>query len=178
VALAVKARLARQLAERDPAKSAEMLEQIEAESQSALEDLRDLAHGIYPPLLADRGLVSALEAQARKAAIPVTVRHEGVGRYPPEAEAAVYFCVLEALQNVGKYSSASRVEVRLHASDSTLRFAVEDDGAGFDVAERGSGRGLTNMRDRLDALGGALTIESAPGHGAAVSGTVPVPSAS
>lgn len=178
VALAVKARLARQLTERDPTKAAEILEQIEAETQSALEDLRDLAHGIYPPLLADRGLVSALEAQARKAAIPVTVRQEGVGRYPPDAEAAVYFCVLEALQNVGKYANASRVEVRLHASNSTLRFAVEDDGAGFDVAERATGRGITNMRDRLDALGGTLAIESAPGEGATVSGTVPVPLAS
>ncbi|HEY7400577.1 MAG TPA: sensor histidine kinase [Actinomycetota bacterium] len=175
VALAVKARLARQLTSRDPAKAAEMLEQIEAETQSALEDLRDLAHGIYPPLLADRGLVSALEAQARKAPIPVTMRQDGVGRYPPDAEAAVYFCVLEALQNVGKYANASRVEVRLYQSDSTLRFAVEDDGAGFDVDSRGSGRGLTNMRDRLDALGGALVIDSAPGRGATVSGTVPVP---
>ena len=165
VALAVKLRLADGLVGTDDDRAHEMLADLRSDATQALEDLRDLAHGIYPPLLADKGLVSALESQARKSPVPVEVAHDGVGRYPPDAEAAVYFCVLEALQNIGKYAQASQVEVRLDATDSTLRFAVQDDGVGFD-AQRRSGGGLTNMRDRLEALGGSLSIESAQGRGA------------
>ena len=87
-----------------------MLAELQTESTQALEDLRDLARGIYPPLLADKGLGAALEAQARKAAVPVTVETDGVGRYPQEMEAAVYFCCLEALQNVAKYAEASAAD--------------------------------------------------------------------
>jgi signal transduction histidine kinase len=176
VALAVKLRLADGLVGTDDDRAHEMLADLRSDATQALEDLRDLAHGIYPPLLADKGLVSALESQARKSPVPVDVAHDGVGRYPPDAEAAVYFCVLEALQNVGKYARASQVEVRLDATDSTLRFAVQDDGVGFDPQRR-SGGGLTNMRDRLEALGGSLSIESVQGRGATVSGVVPVPPA-
>jgi signal transduction histidine kinase len=175
VALAVKLRLADGLVGTDDARAHAMLADLRSDATQALEDLRDLAHGIYPPLLADKGLVSALEAQARKSPTHVTVAHNGVDRYPRDAEAAVYFCVLEALQNVGKYARASGVEVRLEAVDGVLRFAVQDDGTGFDVHER-SGGGLTNMRDRLEALGGSLAIESGVGSGTTVSGVVPVPS--
>ena len=115
VALAVKARLARQFVARDPAKTEEMLGQIEAETQTALDDLRDLARGIYPPLLADKGLGSALDAQARKAPLPVRVDAEGVGRLPQDVEAAVYFSCLEALQNVAKYAAASEATHHDHA---------------------------------------------------------------
>ena len=110
VALAVKARLARAAAGRDPGTTDELLNQIEEELQTALGDLRDLARGIYPPLLADQGLAAALEAQARRSAVPVTVRAEGLGRYPQEVEAAVYFSCLEALQNVAKYAGGERGE--------------------------------------------------------------------
>ena len=96
VALTVKLRLAEGLAEREPAKTRAMLSELQAEATSALEDLRDLARGIYPPLLADKGLPSALEAQARKAAVQVNVETDGVGRYPPDVESALYFCCLEA----------------------------------------------------------------------------------
>ncbi|HZD16712.1 MAG TPA: histidine kinase, partial [Actinomycetota bacterium] len=113
VALAVKARLARQLTERDLAMTTKMLGEIEVETQAALQDLRDLARGIYPPLLADEGLAAALGAQARKAAVLVEVSTDSVGRHAPEVEAAVYFSVLEALQNVAKYSGATRAHVRL-----------------------------------------------------------------
>ena len=173
VALAVKIRLADAMVGKDDDHVHELLAQLQTDTSGALEDLRDLAHGIYPPLLADKGLASALDAQARRATFPVQVLHDGVGRYPPDAEAAVYFCVLEALQNVGKYANATRVEVRLEAADGVLRFAVEDDGAGFDT-RKPSGAGLTNMRDRLDALGGSLAIASELGRGTTVSGTVPV----
>jgi signal transduction histidine kinase len=134
--------------------------------------LRDLARGIYPPLLADRGLLVALESQARKATIPVSVDAEGIGRYPQDVEAAVYFCVLEALQNVQKYAQASKVTVRLQGAESRLTFAVADDGRGFDVASMRRGAGLTNMADRLDALNGDLQITSAPGEGTTIAGSL------
>jgi signal transduction histidine kinase len=174
VALAVKARLTRALTDRDPAKASEMLEQIEAETQSALEDLRDLARGIYPPLLADKGLGVALTAQARKSPVPVTVKAEGVGRFPQEVEAAVYFSVLEALQNIAKYAGAEHAEVRLGHDDDVLRFQVRDDGRGFDPDATGYGTGLQGMVDRLAALDGVVTITSRPGGGTTVDGRVPL----
>src|SRR5215210_381863 len=133
IALTVKARLAEQVAERDPSKSVTLLRDIHQDAQSALEDLRDLARGIYPPLLADQGLPAALEAQGRRSAVPVRVEPDGVDRYPPEIEAAVYFCCLEALNNIAKYSEASRVTVRLSRRDGELRFEVADDGRGFET---------------------------------------------
>jgi signal transduction histidine kinase len=173
VALAVKARLARQLADRDPTRTAEMLEQIEDETTAALEDLRDLARGIYPPLLADKGLGSALEAQARKAPVAVDVVSDRVGRFPQHVETAVYFSCLEALQNVAKYADATRATIELHADPATLRFAVRDDGCGFDPS-MASGTGLQGVRDRLEAIGGSLDVQSAPGEGTIVTGVVPL----
>ncbi len=163
VALKVKLGLAEMLLTRDPAKAAATLEQLKGDADDALETLRDLARGIYPPLLADKGLVVALESQARKATVPVRVEAEGVERYAQDVEATVYFCVLEALQNVQKYAQASSVVVRLTASADTLSFAVIDDGAGFDAATVRKGAGLTNMSDRIDAIGGIVEIRSHPG---------------
>jgi signal transduction histidine kinase len=174
VALTVKMRLARSLASRDAAKTQEMLEQMQEETQAALEDLRDLARGIYPPLLADQGLAAALDAQARKSPIPVQVSPNGVGRYPQEVEAAVYFACLEALQNVAKHASPTRAEVRLGESDGALVFEVADDGDGFDPSANGYGTGLQGMVDRLRALDGTLEIRSARGQGTTVIGQVPL----
>ena len=173
VALTVKLRLAEQLADRDAAKTKEMLAQLQMEATEALEDLRDLARGIYPPLLADKGLVAALESQARKAPVPTTVDADGIGRYPQEAEAAVYFCCLEALQNVAKYANASRVTLTLSDGDGRLAFTVVDDGAGFDTAHIGYGTGLQGMADRLAALNGYLEVRSEPGNGTTVTGALP-----
>ena len=130
--------------------------------------------GIYPPLLAAEGLPAALSSQARKASVPVDVQSRDIARYEQEAEAAVYFCVLEALQNISKYAEASNVVVRLHEESGSLQFEVEDDGRGFDVATTPSGAGCQNMRDRLEALDGRLEIHSAPGVGTTVIGVVPV----
>jgi signal transduction histidine kinase len=174
VALSVKMRLLKTLARKDPAKAQELLDQLQADTQDALQDLRDLARGIYPPLLADQGLAAALEAQARKAAIHVEVHPDGIGRYPQEAEATAYFCVLEALQNAAKYADPASVQVRLSEDDGALRFSVSDDGAGFDVATTPRGAGLQNMADRVEALGGELSIVSAPGSGTTVTGRIPV----
>jgi signal transduction histidine kinase len=176
VALKVKLGLAEMLLGRDPAKAAATLEQLKGDADEALETLRDLARGIYPPLLADKGLRVALQSQARKATVPVTVEAEGVGRYSQDVEATVYFCALEALQNVQKYAGASSIVVRLSESSDTLGFEVDDDGAGFDTATAKRGAGLTNMADRLDALGGSLDVSSTPGAGTRVHGTLPVQS--
>jgi len=173
VALAVKIRLAEQLAERDPAKARQILSELQDETTSALENLRDLARGIYPPLLADAGLGAAVEAQARKSAVPVEVGVDGLGRYRQEVEAAVYFCILEAMQNIAKYANASTVRIGLAEQNGDLTFAVEDDGVGFDPAQA-RGSGLGNMRDRLEAVGGAAEVRSAPGSGTRVSGRIPI----
>jgi signal transduction histidine kinase len=178
VALSVKARLARALVTKEPGKVAEMLEQIEAETQAALQDLRDLARGIYPPLLADRGLVEALAAQARKSPVPVTIEPDGLARYSPDVEAGVYFCVLEALQNVAKYAEARSVRVALSADGGDLRFEVVDDGRGFDAGQTKLGSGLQGIVDRLSALGGEVSIASRSGGGTTISGRVPTRSQS
>jgi signal transduction histidine kinase len=173
VALAVKARLARTMTERDPAKATEMLAQIENETQQALEDLRDLARGIYPPLLADKGLGGALESQARKSVVPVDVEWRGTGRYPQEVEAAVYFSCLEALQNVAKYAQASRATIRVREDGGMLTFEVRDDGVGFDPRVTSYGTGLQGMADRLAALDGSVEVTSSRGGGTRVRGWLP-----
>ena len=180
VALSVMARLAETTVDSDKDGARAMVAQAQAGATDALENLRDLARGIYPPLLAERGLVAALEAQAGRSAIPVTVEAGGLGRYPQDAEAAVYFCVLEALQNVAKYAGASRARVRLAwpagpaGPVGALEFSVTDDGAGFDSASAGYGTGLQGMADRLAVLGGDLQVRSEPGRGTAVTGRLPV----
>jgi signal transduction histidine kinase len=173
VALAVKLKLTDALVGKDEQRAHAMLADLQSETNQALEDLRDLARGIYPPLLADKGLVTALESQARKSAVPVSVETDGVGRYPQETEAAVYFSCLEALQNVAKYAEASTATLRLGETDGILTFEIADDGKGFDpgTAERGSG--LQGIADRLAALGGELTVRSSPGAGTTIVGVLP-----
>ena len=174
VALAVKLHLSKQFLATDPERANLMLEDVEREATSALEDLRDLARGIYPPLLADRGLAAALESQARKSLVPVVVESDGIGRYDRSIEAAVYFCVLEALQNVAKYAQASKAVVRLGEMAGELRFEVVDDGRGFDPAQASNGTGLQGMADRLSALGGNVEVYSEPGRGTTVLGRLPI----
>ncbi|MGZ8632191.1 MAG: sensor histidine kinase [Actinomycetota bacterium] len=174
VALQVRLRLAAQLVDRDPAKATAMLTDLQAEAATALDELRDLARGIYPPLLADQGLAAALDAQARRAPLPVTVDADGIERLPRAVEAAVYFSALEALQNTAKYAAAERAWVTIERDGDILRFAVGDDGRGFDPSARGYGSGLQGIADRLEALDGALAVESAPGAGTTVRGQVPI----
>ena len=155
-------------------KGSDLLSQAEGETTEALEDLRDLARGIYPPLLADQGLHAALASQARKSPLPVTVEADHLSRYDQDTEAAVYFCCLEALQNTAKYSGATGAAITLAEDGGDLTFEVTDDGAGFDPDRTGYGTGLQGMADRLSALGGALTVRSAPGAGTTVTGRLPV----
>jgi len=152
----------------------EMVTMVKAQLGDALEDLRDLARGIFPPLLAAEGLPAALTSQARKATVPVDVEANGIGRYGQEAESAVYFCVLEALQNIQKYAEATSVVVHLEDTGGLLEFEVHDDGKGFDVENTPQGSGTVNMRDRLEAMDGTLEIVSAPGQGTRIIGRLPV----
>jgi signal transduction histidine kinase len=174
VAIKVKLGLVEMLATRDPEKAKAAIVALKHDADEALETLRDLARGIYPPLLAEQGLAAALQSQAGKATLPVHVDADGVGRYPQETEAALYFCTLEALQNVQKYAAASAVAVRLREDEKQLLVEVTDDGCGFDVAGATRGAGLTNMEDRLEALGGTLQIESTLGVGTTLRAAVPV----
>jgi signal transduction histidine kinase len=173
VALKVKLGLAELQALKDPDRARATLAELKRDADEALETLRDLARGIYPPLLADKGLAAAIQSQARRATVPVTVDADGIGRHPQETEAAVYFCVLEALQNVQKYAHAERVMIHLSEVNGQLRFVVDDNGCGFDTSSARLGTGLTNMQDRLEALGGRLQLDSGPGRGTVVTGMLP-----
>ncbi|HEX2052363.1 MAG TPA: histidine kinase [Actinomycetota bacterium] len=171
VALKVKLSLAQRMATQDKVKG--FLTQLQAEADDTLQTLRDLARGIYPALLADKGLEAALIAQANKSTLDVEIRAEGVGRYSQEVEAAVYFCCLEGLQNVAKYAGEAAVVIRLAADRDSLTFEVADNGRGFDPATAERGSGIQNMLDRMDALGGSLKVSSSPGGGTRVTGRVP-----
>jgi signal transduction histidine kinase len=175
VALRIKLELAEQALEDDPDAGRAQLHALGGEVEETLEEIRALAHGVYPPLLSDQGLAEALRAAALRAPVAVTISADGIGRYPPEVESAVYYCCLEALQNAAKYAGdGTRVSVSF-AEDDRLRFEVRDDGRGFGT-EQVPGAGLTNMRDRVTAVGGDLSVASEPGRGVVVAGSVPIPS--
>jgi signal transduction histidine kinase len=174
VAMAVNLRLARDILAEDPAAAAEMMDELAGEVASTIRELRELAHGIYPPLLADSGLGEALRAAGNRSPLVVGVRADGIGRYTPEIEAAVYFCCLEALQNAAKHAPGARVAVRVWEESGGLLFSVSDDGPGFDSATATGGQGFVNMADRLGAIGGTVRWESQPGQGAQVLGTIPL----
>jgi signal transduction histidine kinase len=148
---------------------------VTSEIAGALANLRELARGIYPPLLADMGIAAALDAQARKAPVPVSVEADGIGRYPEEIEAAVYFCALEALRSAAWHGGATRASVRLSANGGDLRFEVTGDGQGRGAAAGPWPADLQAMADRVDALGGEIVIDAAPGRGATINGRVPTP---
>jgi signal transduction histidine kinase len=159
----------------DTARTPGALEPICEELSRALEELRELAHGLFPPLLVSDGLEAALDAATRRAGLPVRLDARGIGRLAPEVEAAVYFCSVEALQNAAKHAGAgARATVAVSRTPRALEFSVEDDGVGFAPDEASQGYGLSNLRDRVEALGGTFAIESAPGRGTVVRGTVPI----
>ena len=174
VALAVSLRLARDVLAEEPDAAAQMLDQLAEDLKVTIQELRDLAHGIYPPLLADSGLPRALEAAAARSPVAVAVTAGGLGRYSPDIEAAIYFCCLEALQNAAKHAPNASVEVQLWEESGGLLFTVTDNGPGFDVAAARSGHGYINMVDRLGAIGGTIRWQSEPGHGAVVQGSIPL----
>ncbi len=180
VAMAVKIGLARRMLATDPTTADAMLEELRGDVQDTLTELRELAHGIYPPLLRDRGLFEALQTAANRASLPTTVDADGTGRYAEGVETAVYFCCLEAMQNAGKHAGEGAeltVKISVDASEDAcpaLCFSVHDDGTGFDPAIGAMGHGFVNMRDRLGAIGGTLEVRSAVGSGTTVAGRIPL----
>ena len=174
VALRIRLALAEETIEEDPARTRRMLHRLGDDIDAAIDDLRSLAADVYPSLLAARGLSDAIRTAALQCPVPVSVEVNGSDRYLEEVETAAYFCCLEALQNVAKHApDAETVSVSLHRNGD-LRFEVRDDGPGFSMNGSDPGSGLVNMRDRIEAVGGELTIRSRPGAGTEVVGTIPV----
>ena len=176
VTLKIQLGLVKTLAAKNPDRVGPMLEQLTADADEAIQVLRRFSHGIYPPILAEKGLEAALESHARLMLLPVEITQTGpLPRLPQQTESAVYFCVLEALQNVVKHAHAARARIELGVSDGRFTFAVVDDGQGFEPALARGGAGMQNMADRVNALGGQLEVSRDAGGGARVGGWVPAP---
>ena len=176
VALAVKMKLLTNLLERDPGTAKQMAEDLAVEAQETVQAVRAFAHGIYPPVLSDRGLLPALESAAQKSAIPTVVEAIAeIPRYQREIEAAVYFTCMEALTNASKHAGeGASVTIKVREDAGVLFFEVADSGAGFDMAGKGLGAGFTNMADRVGAVGGTFEVHSALGQGTKVTGRIPI----
>jgi signal transduction histidine kinase len=173
VALRIKLGMVAERLEDESPEVAGAVRALERDVDGTIDEVRSFARGVYPPLLAERGLGEALRAAGSSAQFPTSVDVHDLGRFRPEVEAAVYFACVEALQNVAKHArGASRVAIAVWCNPH-LRFEVSDDGAGFDVAAMAPGAGLTNLRDRLEAVGGDLRVESRPGSGTTVRGSIP-----
>lgn len=162
------------LGERDPAAAMGELPALHEDLLDGIRELRNLAHGIYPALLAERGLGSALPAAARRSSLPCTVTIDPDARYPAEVETALYFCCLEAIHNADKHSGAQAIAVTVTPRSRALAFTVADDGRGLDPALAGPSRGITGMIDRIRAAGGDCSVTSTPGSGTLVSGWLPL----
>ena len=175
LAIAAKLAAAQSVAGRDEERERALVAQLKTQTSEALGTLRELARGIYPPLLADQGLTVAVTTHASKAPGPVEVNAGGLGRYPAQIETAIYFCCLEALQNAARHAPASAVRVSLAEDRGQVMFTVTDDGPGFDPAAVAAGSGLRNMSDRLAALGGSCQVDSCPGRGTTVAGRIGLP---
>jgi signal transduction histidine kinase len=176
IALAMKLGLARRSVTGDPDETTRLLDELRTDVRAVGAELTDLAHGIYPPLLREHGLGEALRVVAARLPLPCSVEIRVTARHPEAVETAVYFCCLEAMQNAAKHAGdGATLAVRVDGDEAGLRFAVADDGAGFEPASaRDAGSGLVNMTDRLGAIGGRLDVTSAPGRGTELRGTVGV----
>jgi signal transduction histidine kinase len=171
VALAVNLQLARRLADADPAAAKALLDEMGHDVQQALDETGKLAHRIYPPLLEAGGLAAALRAAAASAGIRTRIEVTAGAGYPPEVAGVAYFCCLEVLERIGDGAHAT---VTVRDEEGALAFEVVEDDAGSEVAAPRSEAGLERLRDRVEALGGRLTIRSEPGHGIRVSGSLPL----
>ncbi|MGQ0432811.1 MAG: GAF domain-containing sensor histidine kinase [Microthrixaceae bacterium] len=174
VALAVNLRLTKDMLSDDPDGAAEMLDALADSVKDTIQELRNLAHGIYPPLLMDSGLPEALRAAANRSPLSTAVEADGLSRYSSEVEAAVYFCCLEAMQNAGKHARGAELRICVRETDGLLHFEVSDDGPGFDAATAKAGHGYMNMSDRVGAIGGVVDWRSTPGSGTTVVGEIPL----
>jgi signal transduction histidine kinase len=151
------------------------LQAIAERVEAAIDELREVSRGLSPPVLAELGLVGALEHIREHANTPLEFNADGVGRHSADVESAVYYCCVEAIQNATRHGGpAVRVSVTLREQADALKLEVSDDGVGYDPAEMHAGAGLQNMRDRLGALDGRLSIVTAAGHGTVVAGSIPL----
>lgn len=159
----------------DRAEDRAMLERLGVEVDDAIDELRAIAHGVYPATLADQGIGAALAGVARRSAIPVGIRDGWRGRHSEAVETTVYYCCLEGVQNAAKHAGPGAVAtIRLSEAEGRVSFSVEDDGAGFDPGDVEPGAGLTNLTDRVAAVGGILHIDGEPGRGARITGEIPI----
>jgi signal transduction histidine kinase len=173
--LRIELELAAEDAEHDNPEEAATLRGFSTEIEQALEEFRSMTSEIYPAILSDRGIADALRAVALRAAVPTLVEVGTLAEYPLEIGTAVYFCCVEALQNVAKHApGANGAQIVISEQNSVLRFSVTDDGPGFRKDEARLGAGMINMRDRMAAVGGELKIRSAPGQGTSISGQIPL----
>ena len=178
VALIARIALARNQLARDPALVGPTLADLQLEARQALDDLRELASGIHPSVLSDLGIVGAIEGRAARLPLGVTIecdRTLRTTRFSETVEGAVFFLVSEAFANALKHSGAERVIVRLDLVEGELRVEISDDGRGFEPAAIGLGTGLGGLADRIEALGGTLVVDSAPGHGTTLTATLSAP---
>jgi signal transduction histidine kinase len=174
IALRIRLSMAEDQLQEDPGAAAAAVHELGIEAERAIDELRGFARGVAPPIL-NRGLQGALRVTADQAPMKVEVEASGVTRHPIELDSAVYFVCTEALQNAMKHArTASGVWISLREGDGELRFEVRDDGVGF-TPDGTDQHGLRNMRDRIEAVGGTLHIDSAPGVGTRVIGHVSVP---
>ena len=174
IALRIRLGLAEEQLRDDPVAGIQAVRELGFQAEFALEELRSLAQGVYPALLADRGLPDALKSVARQAPTPIHVVAKGVTRQPMEIESAVYFACMEAVQNATKHAAtATAIWIDLDQSPGALRFEVRDDGRGFTPTDHAGG-GLRNMHDRIEAIGGKLIVDTTPGNGTRVAGSVEV----
>ena len=152
-----------------------VLNRFGQEVEQVIEEVRAFARGVYPPLLASQGLGVALVSASRYASAPITVSARAIRRCRPEVESAVYFTCLAAIDNAAKHAGPAEVSVDAWDTAQALHFTVSDTGRGFDPDGTPSGAGLSNMHDRIAAVGGTLTVYSTPSHGTRLHGSVPDP---
>ncbi len=176
VALVAKLGLVRSMLDRDPSRTQKLIEELQVEALHIIDDLRDLAYGIYPSVLGDAGLVAAVEFNARRMPIPVTVTAStGLRetRFAVEVAESAFYVVAEALTNVLKHARATRVMINLAPASSTLEIEVQDNGVGLPASVR-AGRGLTALRDRVETIGGMIKVGNVAGGGALIRARIPL----
>ena len=174
VAIGVKAGLAHAFVSKDPDRAIEIIDEMRADALEALDGLRDMTRGAYPPILADEGLEAAVTLKAARSPMPVSVEAGELGRVPKPVEIAAYFCCLEAMQNAAKYAGSSSVTVTIRRAGDELAFSISDEGDGFDPATARRGVGMRSMAERVESLGGTFDVRSSVGHGTVVSARLPL----
>ncbi len=172
VALSIRLELAAEQARRSPESAVARLQAAGIEVTAALEELRELAHGIHPSVLTDHGLAGALRRLAAESPVTLRLLELPSGRVCPTTEVTAYFVVLEAIANAHKHAQASAIEIRAHVADDRLMLVISDDGRGG--ADERAGTGLQGLRDRVEAPGGTLTVTSVSGQGTRLEATLPV----